>query len=207
MSKPVSDIPIIVLAAGASRRMGGIDKLMLPVDGHPLLRRQVDLACAVTNGPVIVTLPPRPHARYSTLAGSPARPVPVTDAGEGMNASLRAGFAALPGDVPAAMLLLGDLPNLTQNDLKTLLQSVDFASDILIWRGTTQHGEAGHPVVFAAPLFPRIAQLSGDSGGREVVAAAGDRVALVRLPGTRARRDLDTPEDWARWQAARRAEQ
>ncbi|MFD3189601.1 NTP transferase domain-containing protein [Sedimentitalea sp. HM32M-2] len=202
MSKPDADIPIIVLAAGASRRMRGIDKLMLPVDGRPLLRRQVDLARAVTSGPVIVTLPPPPHARYGALAGSGATAVPVADAEEGMNAALRAGFAALPGSSRAAMLLLADLPDLSEDDLRNVLHSVDLNSDFLVWRGATQDGEPGHPVVFAAPLFARIARLSGDSGGREVVAAAGNRVALIRLPGRHARRDLDTPEDWARWRAA-----
>ncbi|MCB1376719.1 MAG: nucleotidyltransferase family protein, partial [Rhodobacteraceae bacterium] len=84
----------------------------------------------------------------------------------------------------------------------TVAQAVDLKSDTLIWRGATEDLRPGHPIVFAAPLFPAFAALCGDSGGREIVAMAEDRVKLIALPGQRARRDLDTPEDWAAWRAA-----
>ncbi len=196
-----SDLPIIVLAAGQSSRMRGRDKLLEEVDGLPLVRRQALLARGATDGPVIVALPPEPHARYDALAGLDITLLPVPDAAEGMGVSLARAFAALPGDTKAAMLLLGDLPELLMEDLTNLLQAVDTNSEILVWRGTTEDGKPGHPIVFAAPLFPALRALSGDDGGRAVVASAGDRVMLVPLPGQRARRDLDTPEDWAAWRA------
>lgn len=198
-----SDLPVIVLAAGASRRMRGRDKLLEEVDGEPLLRRQARIARAATTGPVIVALPPRPHPRYGALDGLAVTPLEVTAAAEGMNASLRAAFGALPPGAPAAMLVLADLPDLTEDDFRNVLHTVDPKSETLIWRGATQTGAPGHPIVFAAPLFPAFAALTGDGGGREVVALAGGRVRLVPLPGQHARRDLDTPEDWAEWRAAR----
>lgn len=196
-----ADLPIILLAAGQSARMRGRDKLMEEVDGQPLIRRQAKMARAVTAAPVIVALPPRPHPRHDALRGLDVTPLEVHDAAEGMNASLRCAFAALPSGAPAAVLLLADLPDLTGNDLNTVLQSVDTTSETLIWRGATETGEPGHPIVFAAPLFPAFATLQGDGGGREVVARAAGRIRLIPLPGTRARRDLDTPEDWAAWRA------
>ena len=199
----LSRLPVILLAAGASSRMRGADKLLAVVEGEPLLRRQARMARGVTSGPVLVALPAPPHPRYEVLAGLDVTPLPVPDAGEGMNASLRTAFAALPESVPAAMLLLADLPELTEADLNTVLQSVDLATETLIWRGATEDGKAGHPIVFAASLFPAFAGLKGDGGGREVVARAGDRVRLVPLPGRRARLDLDTPEEWSAWRAAR----
>lgn len=197
----MTHIPIIVLAAGQSRRMQGADKLLQEVDGQPLIRRQAKLARAVTEGPVIVALPPRPHPRFAVLEGLDVLPLEVRNADEGMNASLRTAFAALPAQARAAMLLLGDLPDLTEADLNRVLQAVDLESDTVIWRGATEAGEPGHPVVFAASLFPEFARLHGDDGGRAVVRAASDRVRLIRLPDRRARRDLDTPEDWAAWRS------
>ena len=198
----MTKLPIILLAAGQSSRMRGADKLMEPVDGLPLIRRQATIARAVTDGPVLVALPPPPHPRHAALEGLRVTPVPVPDAAEGMNASLRTAFTALPAGAPAAMLLLADLPELTADDLRTVAQAVDLKSDTLIWRGATENLRPGHPIVFAARLFPAFAALRGDSGGREVVALAEDRVKLIALPGQRARRDLDTPEDWAAWRAA-----
>ncbi|MDK3072515.1 nucleotidyltransferase family protein [Sedimentitalea sp. JM2-8] len=203
MTGPVTDMPIIILAAGQSTRMRGLDKLIQMVEGKPLIRRQADLARAVTTGPVIVALPDGPHPRRDALRGAGVTPLPVPDAAEGMNASLRRAFTALPDGAAAAMLLLADLPDLTENDLKTVLQAHDRKPEYPVIRGATEDGKPGHPVIFSAALFDRFAQLTGDSGGGEVMAAARGRIRLVPLPGTRARRDLDTPEDWAQWRADR----
>lgn len=179
--------------------MRGRDKLLETVDRTPLLRRQTLMALSVTNAPVLVALPPMPHARYDVIRDLAVTRLPVADAAEGMNASLRCAFAALPPGNAAAMLLLADLPELTQNDLNTCLQAVDIKSDKTIWRGVTADGKPGHPIIFAAQHFPRFAALSGDTGGRDIVAAARDRTLLIPLPDQHARRDLDTPEDWADW--------
>ncbi|WP_339767071.1 nucleotidyltransferase family protein [uncultured Pseudosulfitobacter sp.] len=195
-------IPAIVLAAGQSSRMRGADKLLQDVDGEPLIRRQCRIARQVC-GQVLVALPPAPHDRYTAISGLDVTPVPVADAAEGMGASLRTSFAALPEQADAALLLLGDLPDLTADDLKTVLQSVDLKSETLIWRGTTADGRAGHPIVFAKSLFAQFANLTGDNGGQSIVQSVGDRVARIALTGNRARNDLDTPEDWANWRAAR----
>ena len=197
----MSDLPILILAAGQSRRMRGRDKLMEEVEGKPLIRRQAEMALQATNGLVIIALPAPPHARYDALDGLDVVRLPVPDADEGMGVSLRTGFAALPPEAQAAMLLLADLPELTAADLKTVLAAVDPASGKLIWHATTEDSQRGHPVVFHRDLFPEFAKLSGDVGARDVVKAAGRKVAHVKLPGDRARMDLDTPEAWAAWRA------
>lgn len=197
----MTDLPILILAAGQSRRMRGRDKLLEEVDGRPLIRRMAQIARAVS-GRVVVALPPAPHARYDALDGLDITALEVRDAHEGMGASIAAGTRAM-GDAPAFMLLLADLPDLQVEDLNSVTQAVDLKSETAIWRGATADGAPGHPIVFRAELYPALAALSGDDGGRGVVASVGERVKLIPLPGTRARRDLDTPEDWAAWRAAR----
>lgn len=194
-------MPILILAAGSSSRMRGRDKLLEEVDGQPLLARQIAIAQSVSHD-VRVALPPAPHARHALAAKSGARCVIVADAAEGMGASLRTIFGTLRHE-PCAMLLLGDLPDLTATDLRTVQDAVRTHPDALIWRGATETGQGGHPIVFHHSLFPEISKLSGDDGGRQVVQNAGQQVCLVPLKGDRARRDLDTQEDWAAWRAAR----
>ncbi|HCE71744.1 MAG TPA: 4-diphosphocytidyl-2C-methyl-D-erythritol synthase [Ruegeria sp.] len=192
-------IPILLLAAGQSRRMGGADKLMQEIDGMPLLRRTALRAIPVA--PVIAALPPAPHPRHGALVGLTLDIVEVPDAAEGMNASLRRAVAALPPETPAAMILLADLPDLTESDLNTVRRAVDFSQKNLIWRGATEDGQPGHPVVFHRCLFPQLLALRGDQGAQPLVRDHADRVALVPLPGQHARTDLDTPEAWADWRA------
>ncbi|MEX0348445.1 MAG: NTP transferase domain-containing protein [Paracoccaceae bacterium] len=195
----MTSIPIILLAAGASRRMEGADKLMRCIDGEPLLRRTARRALSV--GPLYVALPPEPHPRHAAIADLDAHIVPIPDAAEGMNASLRGAVAALPPTVPAAMVLLADLPDLTEEDLKVILQAVDTKSKNLIWRGATDDGAPGHPVVFARSLFPELLALTGDAGAQGVARSHADRTVCIRLPGSNARQDLDTEQDWADWLA------
>lgn len=198
----MSDIPILLLAAGASSRMRGRDKLMEEVDGVPLVTRAARIALA-TRARVFITLPPSPHPRHDALSGLPVTIAPVEEAAEGMGASIRTGISALPPDSPAVMILLADLPDLTTHDLRTVLRAVDPSSDTTIWRGATEDGAPGHPIVFAACHFPDLARLTGDEGGRSVVKAAASAVRLIPLPDRHALADLDTPEAWAAWRAAR----
>ena len=194
-------MPILILAAGAASRMRGTDKLLEQINGIALLRRQALMALTVSDD-VRVALPPHPHARYDALDTLPVRTIEVADASAGMSASLRAIFETLERDVTHAMLLLADLPDITQQDLERVQAGVAAQPDALIWRGATEDGQGGHPMVIAAPLFAAFRQLVGDEGGQSVVRNAGSQVQLVPLPGNRALCDLDTPEEWAAWRAA-----
>lgn len=191
---------ILILAAGASSRMRGGDKLLEQVDGQPQLTR-IALAALATGAPVTVALPPDRPARNAALQGLPLRHVTVANPGDGMAASLIAGLAALPPDAPL-LLLLADLPELTAADLTQFLQDWRETPDLIL-RATAQDGTPGHPVGFPAWAKPDLAALTGDAGARAVLQRHRDRTRPVALPHTHATTDLDTPEDWATWRASR----
>ncbi len=179
--------------------MAGTDKLMQMVDGAPLLRRTAQTAMQA--GPVIVALPPAPHPRHDAVKGLNVLVVGIPDADEGMNASLRGALAHVPPNADAVMVLLADLPEITESDLLQVTTSVQKHPECLIWRGATATGKPGHPVVFDRSLFEELSHLTGDEGAQSVVRAFKDAVHLQQLPGENALLDLDTPEDWARWRA------
>lgn len=195
-------IPILILAAGASRRMGGQDKLLRPVDDRPLLRRGVMRARA-TGAPVIVTLPGDDSDRRAALAGlKDLTLVAVTDAAQGMAHSLAAGIAALPAGARGVLLCLADMPDLETADLAFMLKAFDEAPQ-MIHRAATARGAAGHPVAFPADLFSELKTLQGDTGARAVLKKHAARVRNQPLAGARATTDLDTPQDWENWENAR----
>jgi CTP:molybdopterin cytidylyltransferase MocA len=200
----MTDIPILLLAAGQSSRMGGQDKLLQIVDGQPLLRRSAMIARHAA--PVIVALPPAPHPRHDALDGLDLRRIDIPDAKEGINASLRGALAQVSDEAPAAMILLADLPDISAEDLTAVLGSTRSHPDRLVWRGATANGKPGHPVVFDRSLFEQLSSLSGDDGAQSIVRANADSVHLQLLPGQNALLDLDTPEDWAAWRAKRDAQ-
>ncbi len=191
---------ILILAAGSSSRMRGADKLLEEIDGEPLLTRSVRMALA-TGCPVTVTLPPDRPARLAALQGLAVTPVIVPDAAKGMAASLIAGLRPMPASAPVLMVL-ADLPDLTTEDLQDCL-AVWAKDPLAIPRGAAADGTPGHPVGFPPDLRAELLALTGDTGARGVLTRHVDRLHLVRLPGTHATTDLDTPEAWTQWRAAR----
>lgn len=190
---------ILVLAAGQSSRMRGRDKLLEKIDGEPLLHRTVRQAVG-TGARVFVTVPWDNYARGEAIAELPVVQIVVPDSDDGLSESLKTGVEAMP-DGPV-MVLLGDLPELTSNDLKLVAQSIIDHPDAVAWRGATAQGKAGHPVVLSSDLRPSVSDLTGDEGAGKLLRGLGDQVVLVPLPDRRALTDLDTPEDWAAWRAA-----
>ncbi len=188
-------IPILILAAGQSRRMGGPDKLLETVAGEPLLRRLVRAAGAAGLSPH-VALPAADHPRARALDGLSATRLVLEGSAEGMGGTLREGVAALP-DCARFLVTAADLPGLTAEDLAAVAAAD--AGEALIVIATDAAGRPGHPIAFDASLRPAFAQLSGDLGARGIVAANRARIRSLPLPGDHATRDLDTPEDWAAW--------
>ena len=203
MTRPV----VLILAAGASSRMRGADKLMQPVAGVPLLRHLIRVAQA-SGAPVLVALPPgdSPRRDLAEQAGAVdacagltgVGLVNVSDAGSGMAASICAGVAAVPGGSTGLLLMLADMPEIETADLLHLLKA-HAADATAILRAASHDGVPGHPILFPAQHFPALCRLQGDMGARAVLAAG--RVRLIPLPGSRALTDLDTPEDWLAWRA------
>ncbi len=187
-------LAILILAAGRSSRMQGTDKLLLDVDGVPLLRH-IATEGVNTGLPVMVTVPATgAEARRAVLRDLPVTCVTVADPDAGMAASMASGIAALPTESTGVLLVLGDMPDLTTTDMRALADAFDGST---ILRATDVDGVPGHPVVFPARLFDAIKRLSGDQGAQSLLRR--ENVKLVALPGKRATTDLDTPENWARW--------
>ncbi|MBL9074529.1 nucleotidyltransferase family protein [Tabrizicola sp.] len=192
-------VHILVLAAGASSRMRGRDKLVQQVLGQPILRRVTETALA-TGAPVVVTLPPASEARRAALEGCPATLVEVPDAAVGMSRSIVRGLAAVSacdaGPQDGLMILPADMPGFTPAALADLISRFR-AEPELVWRGASADGTPGHPAIIPRDLWPDLARIAGDEGGRSVLKRHADRVRLVPLPDRMAVLDLDTPEDWA----------
>ncbi len=195
----MTPVAILVLAAGASSRMQGRDKLTEPIDGTPLLARVVARTMA-TGHPVWVTLPGLDHPRRALIGA--ATPVLVPDAADGMAHSIRAGVAAIPADA-AILLLPGDMPGIKSDHILSLINAFQADPDVAIWQGETDTGLPGHPVLFPPDCRAGLMALSGDSGALPVLRANAHRVRRVTLPGDAARLDLDTPQAWAEYLAKR----
>ena len=194
----MSDLTIVIPAAGSSSRMRGADKLLTPIDGVPLLRRTALMALAA-HRVVMITLRVEDTARQQVVQDLPVQIVTIPDAAMGLSASLRGAAALGQGRL---MIIPADMPDLTAQDLTLMVQASNTTPDAL-WRATAQDGTLGHPVIFPADLRPAFATLTGDQGARALLQSNAHRVQTLALPANHALTDLDTPEAWQAWTQAR----
>jgi CTP:molybdopterin cytidylyltransferase MocA len=188
-------VSAIVLAAGASARMGR-PKQLLPWRGRPLAQAALDAAAAGGVDEVVVVLGHEAAAVGAALALPPLARVLVNPVhAQGQSTSLRAGLAALAPDASAAVVLLGDQPGVRPDAVRALVRAHrDDPRPVL---RAAYAGRAGHPVLLGRAVWEEAAALRGDQGARALMARAPERVGLVEVGG-RPPEDVDTPEDYAR---------
>jgi len=199
---PNSGVVAVLLAAGSSTRMQGDDKLMRDVGGMSLLRHSVKVALASDIDRCIVVLKKTAKAHKRALRGLDVQIVEATDAEQGMSASLRAGILALKKIPKAVIVGLTDMPDLTPTHYNRVIAAHDTAKDRLIICPTNPNGKRGHPVLFDAKFIENLADLQGDSGAKAIVKTVPEWVYEVPMDAA-VSLDLDTPEAWDAWQAAR----
>ena len=171
------------------------DKLMLPVQGRPLLRHLVKRVLQLSE-PTLVVLPPEPHPRWQAVKDLPLRKISYRDSAEGLSGTLRAAVAELPRAVTHLCVVLADLPSLEPTDFSQLFEQRHRHSGHLIWRPLSPNGQPAHPTLFHRDTFSAFAQISGDVGAKPVIDTF--KSALHEFTSSRqgGSYDIDTPKDY-----------
>lgn len=190
---PSGAIAGIVLAAGRSTRMGASNKLLEPLRGRSILRHAVEAQLQAGLEPVIVVTGHQRGEIEAGLQGLPVSFVHNADYAEGLASSLRVGVAAVPIEAPAALISLGDMPNVTAGVIAKLSASFAQHPEALAVVPTL-FGNRGNPVLLVRELFPAVALLTGDRGARRLLEDAGERVVEVPFDDPAIAIDVDTPE-------------
>lgn len=182
--------PVLVLAAGASRRMGR-PKALLPLNGGTLLDHAIGQAKRLGAPVTVVAGRCYPLVRYRCRV-QPSAWVFNRNWHEGMSTSLKAGVASVGPYAKGVLIVLLDQPLIGPDALAELSAaarcnpSQPFAADI--------QGRPGAPAYIPRRLWSRVMRLEGDRGAAAILAAAG----AARLSMAGAGSDVDTPGDWRR---------
>ena len=191
----VPKIGAVVLAAGASSRMGA-NKLLTEIGGKPLVRRVVDAAIASQAAPVVVVTGKDGAQLRATLAGCAVTFADNSEYSKGLSASLKCGLKTLPEDCNGAMVLLGDMPAVTTALIDKLIAAFAPAEGRAICVAT-HGGKRGNPALFARRFFAEIEAIEGDVGARGLIGAYPELVYEAEAGNDAPLIDIDTPEDLA----------
>ena len=187
----------VVLAAGPSTRMGQ-NKLFLRLDGETVLARTVRRAAAAGLDPVVVVLGHEAERARAELDGFPCLPVVNPDHARGLNASARAGIAAVPVACCAAVVLLADMPFVTDRMIRTLVERYRDSDTPLV---ISEYGDVqAPPTLYDRSLFAEIGAAEGEGCGKRAVRRHRAEAVAVSWPAA-ALADLDRPEDYERVKA------
>jgi molybdenum cofactor cytidylyltransferase len=189
-------IAAIILAAGQSRRMGSSNKLLMEIEGKPLVRRTVDAVKAARVSQVVVVTGHQAADVKGALAGIDVTLVHNPRYAEGLSTSLKAGLDALAPDVSGAVIGLGDMPAVMAGHVNQLIAAFDPENDRAIGV-PVHHGKRGNPVLWARRFFEDMHGISGDVGARHLIGANESLVYEIEFGDTAVLTDLDTPEQWA----------
>jgi molybdenum cofactor cytidylyltransferase len=192
----------IVLAAGRSRRMGE-PKAMLSAGDDTFLRHAIHALRAGGCGYVVVVtgrLDDETARRIAEDAAELDAGIAVNPVAESQQVdSLRIGLAALPPRAEAAVVAPVDVPDVSGALVRAVVDAYRRTGAPVAL--PARDGRHGHPVLFDRRVFNELARPDLPQGARTVIHAHAAELAQVPVEALPV--DVDTPDDYRRWRAAR----
>ena len=187
-------IGAVLLAAGEGRRMGGVAKALIRLQGVPLIRRHlVALSGAGVDEVVVVT----GHARDAVEAQVQGFPVTLAHNpayAQGQEGSVRVGLAALNGPFDAVFVVLADQPMIGAGDLTELIGAFKKrpAGHVVV---PVVDGRRGNPILLDDVAHAQILASGTNLACRHLIERQPELVHVHETANTRFIVDLDTVED------------
>lgn len=195
MGKTVENIAILVLAAGASSRMG-TPKQLLPWNGANLLDSVIKNALVFCPDHVAVVLGANAkEIQAHSIHNKSAQYVIHKNWNLGLGSSIAHGVDFIQKiwqSTRAILILLGDQPLIDMGYLSKMIQTYKGSGKGII--ATEYDKGVGVPAIFARSYFSNLAQLNEDIGAKQIIKKFKDDTFLLGPSGKT--KDIDTLEDY-----------
>lgn len=192
-----SAIGIVILAAGASTRLG-TPKQLLHYCGRSLLRHTAEVAIASGYHPIIVVLGAQAEQMEAEVQQLPVSVVKNNHWAKGMSSSIQTGLTVLQSSYPpveAVVILLCDQPFVSATLVHQLIEGFHRTGKLIV--ASEYADTVGVPALFSHVLFPVLMTLPADRGARYVIQNCAQ--AIARVPFPLGEIDIDTPGDYERF--------
>lgn len=189
-----SNVDVVILAAGLSQRMGSTNKLLIDIDGEPMIRRTVKLYQAAGLANIVVVVGHQQDKVRAALEGLDIKIVNNDAFNEGQISSIRCGVKALSKQCEFAFIALADQPLLTPSDIHFLLESFNVLSNKTI-QVPYFNNCRGNPLLLKASQLKEVDSQGVHLGCRKLIDKHPEKVQRIEVDNAHFTCDLDTPED------------
>jgi len=187
------DVAVVLLAAGLSRRMGARNKLLINIEGEPLVRR-VARTYLATGAQVHVVLGHEAERVRAALDDLTLTFIENPHFADGQASSVRVGIDSLSGNHDVVLVALADQIALNAEDISNLLEA--FAKGdrgcILV---PYYEEQRGNPVAFPGKLIAEMAAGGHHAACREFIDNNPQLMRRYEAANAHFVTDIDTPED------------
>jgi len=184
------DLFAVILAAGGSRRFGGI-KQLVELDGKSLLKRAIETATGTLGNRVKLVLGLKSNKLQRETEGYDIEVVVNRDWENGIASSLRAGIKSLPSRCKGALIIFCDQPRINEHHLRQMIDTWKTQPERIV--ASSYADTRGVPVIFPSSYFASILELKGDNGAKSILESNSDNLIPISIP--EAEIDIDTQED------------
>ncbi len=185
---------ILILAAGASKRMGSI-KQLLPWAETTLLGNAIAMAQSSKANKTIVVLGANASVIAAQLPDKEVQFIKNENWASGMGSTIATGIECLLKNgepYEAVLITLADQPLI---DTRYLNLMIDTANKVNKGIVATAYGDrAGVPALFGRPYFKTLMALGAEQGAKEVLIRFKSDIFMLD-PGDKSL-DIDTKEDY-----------
>lgn len=189
-------IASVILAAGLSRRMGQ-PKMVLPWGGQTVIGRVVQVLVEAGVAEIVAVTGGARQQVEAALAGLPARTVFNQRFEEDdMTVSLQAGLQALPAEIQACLVALGDQPQIEPGIVTAVIDAFRSSGAELVI--PSYQMRRGHPWLVGRSLWGEIQALHAPDTLRDFINRHADQIHYLNVNNPGVLKDLDTPDDYER---------
>ena len=186
-------IHAVILAGGQSKRMGTKNKLLVPINGKPMVALTAETIIASKASSVAAVTGFEHQKIQEAIKNSNIEFIHNKNFQNGISSSVVTAIKSAPEDCSAILIGLGDMPKITASHINKLIDAYNPLEGRAICVPTWK-GKRGNPVLWARRFFPEMLQLKGDFGAKELMGKYAELVVEVEMNDNGIIIDIDTPE-------------
>ena len=175
--------------------MDNTNKLLLIIDGNPMVKRVCESLLTTGFDPVVVVTGFEKNKVEAALNKLELQFTHNSHWADGMATSIFSGLVALPNNTDGNLIALGDMPFVSVETLEKLKNSfISHEGKHIIY--PKHDDQQGNPVLFPKKYFNEIMSSTGDRGCKRVLSKYPDHAVPVPIDSNEVILDCDTNEDY-----------